>query len=241
MKRSTLERIGVVVLFVVIAFVGSILVVNAIMGYLVGSGEEVVAPDVVGQDVEDARAILRGRHLVLEVMDEVSSDDIAPGRIVRQNPRAGRRVKQGRPLEVVLSSGAERVAVPSLTGVPLGQASVFLRREGLVLADVARAHVPGSAPDEVVTSEPPPGEMVPRGTRVGILVSEGPPRPVYIMPDVVGRGEDGALDHLRQLGFEPRVVQVVGGGQGAGIVYAQKPPPGSHIEEGETVELTVAR
>ncbi len=60
-------------------------------------------PDVVGAPVLEACGELRTKDYVGYVLGEVKNGKIEPGRVVSQEPRAGRRGFQGQPVELIVS------------------------------------------------------------------------------------------------------------------------------------------
>jgi serine/threonine-protein kinase len=93
----------------------------------------------------------------------------------------------------------------------------------------------------VMEIRPGPGELIPRGSDVLIIVSDGP-EPVRV-PAVVGRTEAQAVNTLREEGLVPSVnyVDVAAGSPDDGRVIAQSLPPGSETDPGTPITITVGR
>lgn len=92
-------------------------------------GEPVEVPNVVGFDIEEARAALRQVELFAD--DPQWKDDTAPrGTVTSQKPEAGARAKAGDDIDVSLSTGAE-VLIPDVIGMKVSGALVALRDAGL--------------------------------------------------------------------------------------------------------------
>ena len=60
-------------------------------------------PNVVGAPVLEACRELRTRDYVGSVMGEVENREVAPGRVIYQEPRPGREGFQGQPVELIVS------------------------------------------------------------------------------------------------------------------------------------------
>jgi serine/threonine-protein kinase len=106
---------------------------------------------------------------------------------------------------------------------------------------MSRTHVEDVAADDVVTTDPGPGEVVRRGEAVDLLVSDGPPQTSYLMPDLSGRQVETAASWLGQLGLVPRIVRVPSRGRDPGVVLDHLPSAGERVRAGDIVELKVSR
>ena len=128
-------------------------------------------PDVVGQPVAAARAILQRGGFGSRV---VEVPDSAPkGRVVAQDPAGGTEVSGGTTVVLRVSSGkgaaAGNVIVPGVVGLKVGLAQSLLAAVGLV-GSVVYTPTGGNLVDRVVRQAPRPGATVPRGTRVRLVV-----------------------------------------------------------------------
>ena len=79
--------------------------------------EEIKGPDLVGKTKEEAEDLLK-KKLGIKVVGEEESDRYEAGKIIRQTPEKGEKVKKNTAIEVVVSSGiAEKlIEVPDVTG-----------------------------------------------------------------------------------------------------------------------------
>ena len=129
-------------------------------------------PNVVGQNVDDATTTLQGAGLV--VIEQLQPDDKKPeGSVISTDPAAGSNVAKGTSVKLNVSSGKAKVLVPDETGRTINQALQDLGAAGLQ-ARVVRQ--PSDQPvDTVLTSNPPPGTQVDKGTVITLTVSSGAP------------------------------------------------------------------
>ena len=166
----------------------------------VGSAE---VPSLEGLTREKAQERLTGSGLTLGEVGETPSDSASVGTVVGQDPRAGTSARLETPVNITLSSGPERVAVPNLTGLSLSEAEPALSKVGLKLGrrDEAPSNtVPAGA---VAKQDPAKGEEVQPGTAVNVVVSTAPKQqaspaqapapqaaPVQPLPIVRDNGDD---------------------------------------------------
>jgi len=71
----------------------------------------VQVPDLVGQMPFQARSMLADASLALGSQTETPSDSVLEGRIVKQDPAAGTKAKQGSPVSIMVSSGPQEVRI----------------------------------------------------------------------------------------------------------------------------------
>ncbi len=92
--------------------------------------ETVELPKLEGQKIEDARRTAETLGITLEEETE-RSDKVEEGYIIRQDTPVGTLVKSGDKVTVHISSGIEKVKVPTVEGMDEGTAVATLRNAGL--------------------------------------------------------------------------------------------------------------
>lgn len=169
------------------------LVVTGISAYFtlmyIGKGQGTVSvPDLKGKDVVTALELLSQAGLNTRIRGVRFSADIAANRVIDQTPKPATQVKKGRDVGIVLSKGPATVAIPNLIDTPLQQALVSLEANDLCRGRVSRIHDRRGIPQAVMAQFPSPGQTVPRGSCVDLLICEGPPAEAVMMPDLRGLG-----------------------------------------------------
>ena len=134
------------------------------------------------------------------------------------------------------------LTVPSVIGLPEGEAASLLRASGFnVAVETARSGQPSGT---VIAQDPAAGEQALQTSTVTITVSEGPR--LIPVPDVIGRPEGAARAELERAGF--RVVVIVeaacdpeapGCDHRRGVVWWQSPSGGEQARPGSTVTIRV--
>lgn len=137
--------------------------------YLVVPEEEVV-PKVVGLEIRDAYETMEKLGLKLQV-HESRHDKSVPRRVVlSQNPPAGRKVRLGRTIFVVVSLGPEFMNVPALEGQSLRSAKIALSNAKLRLGKVTFEEGTYGQDEAIVKQMPEAGKEVQRGQLVHLTV-----------------------------------------------------------------------
>lgn len=205
-------------------------------------GRDVVVPEVTGRTPAEARETLDKLGLDLVVEDERHTDRESAGVIFYQQPLAGSVLKKGRSLRVLVSLGARATRVPRLEGRDFREASALIQDNGLRLGEVSYVHSLDVPEDRVLAQTPEGGAHGAQSERVDLLVSLGPRRWRFVMPDLTGRPLDLVQDVLESHGLRVGSVEkkYVMGTRG-GLVIGQYPPEGTRIFQGSTISLVVSR
>jgi serine/threonine-protein kinase len=192
-------------------------------------------PNVVNQP-ED-RAVDRLEKAGFEVNTRRVESDRRVGRVVSQDPAAGRRVDEGSTIELAVSSGPGQQLVPSVRNLPADQARRELNDLGF---RVTQDPIPSTTVREgiAVRTSPKEGALVPKGTRVRLFISSGPP-PVTV-PNVIGQDKDDARETLEDAGFEVSA-QNIDNDAPEGEVVGQDPAGGTSVDKGSSVTISVSR
>ncbi len=215
-------------------------VLAAVAGWFfgVGPGALVAVPDVSSRSVSAAQALLTQAGLSSSA-EQVYSDSIAEGLVIASEPQASATVRPWEEIELLVSLGPELFAVPEVGGLAEATAAATLVAAGFEVGEVTRQFSGTVADGEVIATAPAPGEQVPTGTAIGLVVSQGP-EPVTV-PTVVGLPEDEAARVLGDAGLTvamaPEPVNDVG--VPAGSVLSQIPADGQ-LRPGATVTLTLS-
>lgn len=215
------------------AVVGALLVGRFVFGGT--SATLVTVPSLDGLTIEQATTTLAEYELRLGAQTPEISERPA-GTIIAQQPAAGESIEQGQSVNVTISAGREQATVPQLVGLTtLDDVRTALGDANLVLGDIIEEESNQPA-GYVLDQDPTEGTQVAAGAAVSITVSSG----LVEVPDVVGISESQALSDLARAGFETQVIDQEIEGVLDGEVLAQSPQPGTKLERGALVTITVA-
>jgi serine/threonine-protein kinase len=241
MTRDRLRALAALVGGALGAFLIGIVALNAVVGLLVRQGHDLEVPDLAGITVRDAERRLAPAGLSVSVKSERPSAHFEAGRIVSQHPKPLARVRRGRRIEVIVSTGIDAASVPLLEGLTLREASFRLLEDGLSPGDSVAVPFREVPEGRVLATAPPPGAPVSRGGRVDLLVSQGPRREAFAMPDLTNRDIDDVAARIRDAGFALGIVRTEKDRRvPRGTVVGQFPPPGSRVVSGQSIDLDVA-
>ncbi len=191
-------------------------------------------PALAGGTLEAAKTSLHNAKLALGSVTEQYDDEKAAGVVLSQSPTSNTQQRGATPVNLVVSKGPTPIPVPNVVGEDKDAARMALTDLGLV---------PQLAPDTVfdkkipagsVVSQDPAGGTLSKGSAVTLTVSKGPK--LVTVPSFIGKQVDKAVQELRQLGFQVKVNNILGGFFGT---VRDQNPVNKDVPEGSVISLTV--
>jgi eukaryotic-like serine/threonine-protein kinase len=137
--------------------------------YVSAGKEQVVIPDVSGQDQVEASNTLGARSLTAKKVSQ-PSDTVDSGKVIGTNPAAGQSVAKGSEIQLIVSSGKEEVTVPNLYGLAQSEALDSLENAGLTGTVTSVFSCESSSSGKVIAQSPSAGSRVDRGSNVNMSV-----------------------------------------------------------------------
>ena len=206
--------------------------------YLILSGalaaEKREVPRVTGKQLVEARALMERAGFEVETERVQSSQPF--DQVVDQDPNAGEEADEGSTVTLEVSGGPGEVLVPPVANLRQGQAIRELEDAGLEVT-VDREFSDRLAKDSAIRTVPREGIEVTKGTRVRLLVSNGPEQ--VTVPDVTGLSRESAESRLRDEGLSVAVEEQESD-ETEGDVIAQSPAGGAEVPRGGRVTITIS-
>lgn len=142
----------------------------------------VAAPNFVGESKADAQKQADNTDLKLS-FTEKPCENQTKGNICEQDPKAGTKVEKGDTISLVVSTGAPKVAVPSVVGDKIEDAKAELEGDKYQFVVETKEEVSGEEPGTVIDQDPDLGEEVEKGTTVTLTVAKAEEK--VTVPDVL--------------------------------------------------------
>ena len=197
--------------------------------------------DLAGKTQQEAIDYLNSKGLVLNPTS-VTEDNpgVEAGKVIKTDPPAGTQVRQGDTVTLVISAGANQVAVPPVSGLSEADARTSLETAGLVVSVNPEASDTVAA-GTAVRTDPAVAALVPKGSPITLFVSSGA-APVKV-PPIEGLTEAAARTKLNGLGLVPDVSyqNVPAGDPKDGKVITQSIASGTDVAPGTVVKLKVGK
>jgi serine/threonine-protein kinase len=195
-----------------------------------------VVPAMVGKQSTDAVAALTQLRLKPDIHTVPSDKPV--NEVTGQDPPAGTKIPVGQSVRINVSKGPQPIAVASVLGLPIDQATSTLQAQGF---QVSPSFVDSSQPpNTVIAQSPKGGESAGKHSIVSLTVSKGPK--TSTVPNVTSYDVSTAEQTLKASGFRDTIVyQQVTDPAADGVVLSQSPQGGSQQPAKTVVTLTVGQ
>ncbi len=215
---------------------------RSIKDFLAPTGAAILSPSLVGQTVADAVVEAERAHLHAVVVERSPSDSFPKDVVMRQEPKAGTRVREGRQVSLVVSTGVQIFPMPDFRYETLREISLDLSHHRLQLGKVRTVPSDDVPANHIVAQDPPPLSSARVGTVVNFDVSAGIASTGRV-PNFVGMSIDDARDAATRSRIKlGQVVWTPFGrdGQARGTVVRQSPSAGARADNLSRVSLQVS-
>jgi serine/threonine-protein kinase len=184
-----------------------------------------------------AKKIIKAQGLKVGLVVEQPDNQIPAGNVISSQPGTGQSVPAGSQVELIVSSGKPKSAVPDVTSLSSADAKAQLTVAGFKVKQVNQTSS-SSPPDTVLSETPAAGSLEPAGFTVTIVVAQAPT--TAKVPDVLGQSVADAANALGQAGFNIKETsQTVTDQAKDGIVLQESPAANSTQKKGSTVTIVV--
>ncbi|MBS1788374.1 MAG: PASTA domain-containing protein [Acidobacteria bacterium] len=208
---------------------------------------EVVVPDVRGQFVRDAKRILKVHSLNARFRSK--EDDFNDLTVIDQSPTPGAKVIARRAVTLTVEQPQKPAPptsyqpprqrftkVPELIGQSEADARQKIEQARLAIGEITTEEAPQNW-GRVLRQSPLPGTQVVWGTSVNLVIAVKP-QPV-IVPPLLGLSLVNAERVLNRSELKRGFVVGVNPATSGAVVVDQKPAPGSRVDKGSSVNLTI--
>ncbi len=226
-------------------FLAFVVVASGVYGYYrlknYFISDEVEVPNLVGMQVEKAEQTLEDFGLKLKVGKEISSSEFKKGEIIDQKTKVGEKVKSGYTIEVTVSTGGKLVKVPSLIGKNIAEIDAILSEKNLEDGIVTPQFSDTVEANFIINQYPEPYKEVEEGTKIDIVVSQGPEKKMVDMPSLLNRTENEANSALIASGLaKGNTDKAPSDEYEAGRVMWQSIQPGTSVEANTRVDIKIS-
>ncbi|MFF1543070.1 Stk1 family PASTA domain-containing Ser/Thr kinase [Streptomyces sp. NPDC058291] len=236
-KKSNTSTI-LLILAAVLVLVGAILI-----GKWVFTGDPtdkpIAAPNFVGQTLAQAKTMATNVELTVKTTESPCANQ-PKGSICSQNPAAGKDVNKGDTVSLVVSTGAPKVAVPSVLGKSLDEAKTTLESDKYQFVVETKKEVSTEQEGTVLDQDPKLGEEVEKGTTITLTIAK--PEEKATVPDVSNKSCDEAKAQMEQNNLKGNCVDVDTQDQNqVDKVIQTVPSKGSQADKGSTVQIQIGK
>lgn len=198
-------------------------------------------PYIVGMNLEKGVDKLSQNGLDYKISGHLFSEKFPENTILSQTPQNGLKVKQGRTIYLTVSKGNQKIEVPNLVAYTVRFAKLELMKRGLQLGNIAYDFSDLFGKDTIVYQNKPIGNMVPYGTEIDVVVSQGS-NLTYTVPNVIGLKLEEAEQLIIENGFTVGTITYKENGTfTSGTIYEQEPFPGEIFPPNTMINIIISR
>lgn len=237
-KKSNTSTILLVVAGVLV-LVGAILIGKWMFGGGGVSNNSVTVPNLVSQSQKEATQLATNAELKVSITKKPCENE-KTGNVCDQDPKAGVKATKGDTISLVVSTGAPKVAVPSVLGKSLDDAKTILQGDGYQFEVKTKAQESTETPDTVLEQSLPLGKEVEKGSTITLTIAKAAEKAT--VPDVTGKScdEAKALMTDNNLVGDCTDIDVTDPNQ-VGKVVSTVPAIGSSADKGSRVNIQVGK
>src|ERR1700732_727111 len=200
---------------------------------------KMTVPNVEGLTQDAATTAITAAKLTVGTVTQQTSNTVATGKIISQDPASGNSVAQGSPVNLVISSGPQMVTVPNVEGLAQKAATTAITAVKLMGGTVTQQSSNTVSTGNVISQDPASGSSVAQGSPVNLVISSGPQ--MVTVPNVEGLPQAAATTAITAAKLTGgTVTQQISNTVTTGKVISQDPASGSSVAQGSPVNLVIS-
>ncbi|KUO00089.1 Stk1 family PASTA domain-containing Ser/Thr kinase [Streptomyces caeruleatus] len=238
-KKSNTSTILLVVAAVLV-LVGAVLIGKWIFDGEGVANDTTSVPDFVSNTEPEARQAATNAELKLEFTQKPCENQVK-GKVCTQDKQPGEKVKKQSVVNLVISTGAPKVTVPSVIGLSLEDAKTQLEGDdyGFEIKTETR-EVSSDDPGTVLDQDPRRGEEVEKGSTITLTVAKEEEKST--VPAVLGKTCDEAKAQMTANDLVGNCTEVeTQDPNQVGKVIATSPEAGSQADKNSTVTIQIGK
>ena len=210
---------------------------------LIGDGELITVPNLVGLYEEDL--LNRTEQLEFQVVDRVNDDKYEKGQIIHQTPDANTQIAKGGKVTVTVSLGkaTSNKKMENLINKDEATAKSFLTGTLGIAEDRIRVVTESNKEVEagkIIKTEPVAGVIIGETQEIVLYISSGPDVIMEFVPNVENLSIDKAITILRASGFKNVRHEPVPSSKERDTVVRQSVPANHKVDVNTEIVLQVS-
>ncbi|MFJ4629427.1 Stk1 family PASTA domain-containing Ser/Thr kinase [Streptomyces sp. NPDC088847] len=238
-KKKTNTSTILLVVAAVLVLVGAILIGKWAFSGNDSSNDNVSTPNFIGQTKDAADTMASNIGLKLSYTSKTCENQVK-GKICSQDPDPTTSVKKDSTVNLVVSTGAPKVVVPSVVGQSFDDASSTLTGDKYQFKVEKKEKVSGEDPGTVLEQDPALGAEVQKGTTITLTVAKAQAKST--VPDVSGKSCDDAKAQMQQNDLVGNCTEVATTDTNLnGKVVATSPAAGTQVDKNSAVNIQIGK
>jgi beta-lactam-binding protein with PASTA domain len=237
-RKSNTSTILLVVAGILV-LVGAVLIGKWVVSGSGGADKPFAAPNFVGETKTSAEQLAKNADLQLTFTSKPCEKE-SRGKVCDQDPDPGTNVNKGDTIKLTVSTGAPKVAVPSVLGKSLDEAKATLEGDQYQFTVKTKTQVSTEAEGTVLEQDPTLGTEVEKGSTITLTVAKAEEKST--VPDVSGKTCDEAKAQMQDNDLVGNCTEVdTNDPNQAGKVIATDPQAGTQVDKNSTVNIQIGK
>lgn len=224
--------------FLKYASIVAIVLFGGLFYYFSSSKPDITVPSVDGMTVAEAQKTLEAKGFKVE-LEEVMDPKASPGTVLRMDPVAGTKRKEGASITVVIARGLKLGVVPKLEGYTKEQAEKIIEQNKYKVGKITYKWDAKKPEGLVLGQLPTDKSKLDEGSTIDLIINKNEEKNVAV-PDLKGLTLEEAKAKLEEAGLKLGAVKAVDSEEDKDVVTGVSPDPGMSVGEGSTVDLQVS-
>ncbi|MEV5487423.1 Stk1 family PASTA domain-containing Ser/Thr kinase [Streptomyces bobili] len=238
-KKSNTSTILLIVAAVLV-LLGAILIGKWAFDGESAGNDTVAVPSLLGKTEAQARQQLANIDLKVGTVTPKPCEDQAKGNICDQDPDPKTEVEKNSAVNLVVSTGAPKVAVPSVLGKSLDEAKTILEDDKYQLVVETKDEISTEEPGTVLDQDPNLGAEVEKGSKVTLTIAKAEDKST--VPDVLNQSCDQAKAQMEANNLVGNCVEVDTQDPNlVGKVIGTTPQANSKADKGSQVQIQIGK
>jgi serine/threonine-protein kinase len=238
-KKSNTSTILLVVAGVLV-LVGAILIGKWIFSGGGAGNDQVAVPNLVNQPQADATRQLGNVDLKVGDVTQKACENTSKGNVCSQTPTGGTKVDKNSSVSIVVSTGAPKVAVPSVLGQDVDDATQTLEGDKYQVVVKTKQEESTEQEGKVLNQDPELGAEVEKGSTITLTIAKAEEKST--VPDVTGQSCDDAKAQMQANDLVGNCTEVdTDDTSKIGKVISTTPGPGNQVEKNSSVNIQIGR
>ncbi|WP_317978315.1 Stk1 family PASTA domain-containing Ser/Thr kinase [Niallia endozanthoxylica] len=230
-----------IILFSILSFliILSVLTITVLPGLF--SPKDIEIPDVAGMELDQAVTELVTAGFVIGGTKEISHEELEEGYVVKTEPKAGKKVKEGTTVTIFESSGKETFELLDYTERMYDDVVTLLKEKGFKDIKKKEVYDEETSVGMILDQNYPAGEeVVPDETILEFTISKGPA--MIEVKDLSGTNASGVQAYAESEGLAADVSQEqFSDTVTKGLVISQTPAPGTAVKKGSKITVIISK
>ncbi|MER6089172.1 Stk1 family PASTA domain-containing Ser/Thr kinase [Streptomyces bluensis] len=237
-KKNNTSTILLVVAGVLV-LIGAILIGKWAFSGNGNPNDTVATPNFIGVTQPEAERMANNVDLNVNVTKKPCENE-KKGNVCSQDPEAKTEVKKGETINLVVSTGAPKVAVPNVIGDNVDKATQELEGDKYQFKVETETKESSEQAGTVLKTDPIAGEEIEKGSTITLTIAKAESKST--VPDVTGQSCEAAKQQMQDNDLTGTCTEVETDDDNlVGKVITTTPPAGTSVDKNSTVTIQIGK